>query len=68
MKDAQAKAEQFARAAGEQLGQVISITPVDNSSPPVFDRTQAASAGSAAVPVSPGSQQVSESVTVVYAV
>src|SRR5215467_4394987 len=68
MKDARAKADQFARAAGEQLGQIISITPVGSSSPPVFNQLPSASAGSAAVPVSPGSQQVSESVTVVYAV
>jgi uncharacterized protein YggE len=67
MKDARAKAGQFARAAGEQLGQVISITPVASSSP-VVNPMQSASAGSAAVPISPGSQQVSVSVTVVYAV
>ncbi len=67
MRDARAKAEQFARAAGEPLGQVLSITPVASSSPPVFAPNFAASAGSAAVPISPGSQQVSVSVTVVYA-
>lgn len=65
MKDARAKAEQFARAAGQPLGQIISITPAGGSRVPV---TPSASAGSAAVPISPGSQQVSESVTVVYAV
>jgi uncharacterized protein len=68
MKDAWDKAEQFARAAGQQLGQIVSITPAGSSSPPVFNATQSASAGSAAVPISPGSQQVSVSVTVVYAV
>jgi len=68
MKDARAKAEQFATAAGEQLGQVISIAPTVTASPPVLNQMQSASAGSAAVPVSPGSQQVSVSVTVVYAV
>ena len=68
MKDARAKAEQFARAAGQQLGQVISITPAGTSSPPVFNQMQNAAAGPATVPVSPGSQQVSVSVTVVYAV
>jgi uncharacterized protein YggE len=67
MKDARAKAAQFARAAGEQLGQVISITQASNSSPPV-EMSPAASAGSAAVPISPGTQQVSVSITVVYAV
>jgi uncharacterized protein YggE len=68
MKDARVKAEQFARAAGEQLGHLISVTPVGSSGPPVLSPAQSASAGSAAVPISPGSQQVSVSVTVVYAV
>jgi uncharacterized protein len=67
MRDAHAKAGQFARAAGEQLGQVLSITSATTASPPVF-APNAASAGSAAVPISAGSQQVSVSVTVVYAV
>jgi uncharacterized protein len=67
MRDARAKAAQFARAAGQPLGQVLSITPVASSSPPVLAPNSAASAGSAAVPISPGSQQVSVSVTVVYA-
>jgi uncharacterized protein len=67
MRDARVKAEQFARAAGEPLGQVLSITPVASSSPPVFAPNSATSAGSAAVPISPGNQQVSVSVTVVYA-
>ncbi len=66
MKDARAKAGQFARAAGVPLGHVISITPVVSS--PVLSPMQSASAASAAVPISPGSQQVSVSVTVVYAV
>ncbi len=67
MRDAHAKAEQFARAAAEPLGQVLSITSATTASPPVFAPNAAASAGSAAVPISPGSQQVSVSVTVVYA-
>jgi uncharacterized protein YggE len=68
MKDARAKADQFASAAREQLGQIISITPVGSSSPPALNQMASTSAGSAAVPISPGSQQVSVSVTVVYAV
>jgi uncharacterized protein len=67
MQDARAKAGQFARAAGEPLGQVLSIDSASASSPPVYAPNAAASAGSAAVPISPGSQQVSVSVTVVYA-
>jgi uncharacterized protein len=66
VRDARAKAGQFARAAGEPLGQVLSITSDTISNPPVFTPNAAASAGSA-VPISPGSQQVSVSVTVVYA-
>jgi uncharacterized protein len=65
MRDARAKAEQFARAAGQPLGPVLSITPVASSSPAVLAPNSAT--GSAAVPISPGSQQVSVSVTVVYA-
>jgi uncharacterized protein len=68
MRDARTKAGQFARAAGQPLGPVLSITPVASSSPPVFAPNSAASAGPAAVPISPGSQQVSVSVTVVYAI
>jgi uncharacterized protein len=67
MRDARAKAEQFARATGQPLGPVLSITPVASSSP-VFAPNSGATAESAAVPISPGSQQVSVSVTVVYAV
>ncbi len=67
MRDAHAKAEQFARAAGESLGPVLSITPAGSASPPVFAPNAAAGTSSAAVPISPGSQQVSVSVTVVYA-
>jgi uncharacterized protein YggE len=66
MTDARTKAEQFARAAGEQLGQIVSITP--DSGTPVVNPMASASTGAASVPVSPGSQQVSVSVTVVYAV
>ncbi|HXZ66826.1 MAG TPA: SIMPL domain-containing protein [Streptosporangiaceae bacterium] len=65
--DARAKAEQFASAAGVPLGPVLSITPVAPSGSSVFAPNAAASSGSAAVPISPGSQQVSVSVTVVYA-
>ncbi|MBO0833112.1 MAG: SIMPL domain-containing protein, partial [Actinobacteria bacterium] len=67
MKDARAKAAQFARAASEQLGQIISITPVTSSIPPV-PGAQRSAAASGAVPISPGTQQVSVTVTVVYAV
>ena len=65
--DARAKAAQYAQALGQPLGPVVSIS----------DQTQAASlpvpmaapaAGRAApVPINPGSQQLTISVTVVYA-
>ncbi len=66
VRDARAKAAQFARALGEPLGPVISVTPDDQSSPVVFG-PNASAAKSGSVPISPGSQQVSVSITVVYA-
>jgi uncharacterized protein YggE len=65
VKDAHAKAEQFARALGVPLGQVISISSADQATPIMFGAQASAAKGS--VPISPGSQQVSVSITVVYA-
>jgi uncharacterized protein YggE len=67
VKDAHAKAAQFAKALGVPLGQVISISSADQVVQPVMFGAQASAAKGAAVPISPGSQQVSVSVTVVYA-
>ena len=70
VKDAKAKATQFAAALGERLGPVISITPTQQSVPePLFAAVndQSATKAAASVPVSPGRQQVSVSITVVYA-
>jgi uncharacterized protein len=67
VKDARAKATQFARALGEPLGAVISVTPDDVSTPVLYDASAAASP-KASVPISPGTQQVSVSITVVYTV
>ena len=65
--NAHAQAEQYARALGEPLGPVISVTPVQQqTTTPVYGNVAMAS-GKAAVPVSPGTQQLSVSVTVVYA-
>lgn len=64
--DARAKAEQFAAALGEPLGQVVSITPVQAASPVFYGATPSASGKAASVPISPGTQQVSVSITVVY--
>lgn len=65
--DARAQAEQFARALGEPLGPVISVTPVQQQSPVLYAPSATAAGSKAAVPVSPGTQQLSVSVTVVYA-
>ena len=64
--DAKVKAGQYARAIGQPLGSVLSIT---DQSQPLAVPVNAAAAGSAAdhsVPISPGSQQLSVSVTVVF--
>jgi hypothetical protein len=68
VRDAQAKAGQFARALGQQLGAVISIS--DQSSATSYPVYGAASSAAAAqkVPVLPGSQQVSVQINVVYAI
>jgi uncharacterized protein len=65
VRDAHAKAAQFARALGEPLGQVISISSADQAVPIMYGAQANAAKGS--VPISPGSQQVSVSITVVYA-
>jgi uncharacterized protein len=64
--DARAKAAQYAKALGEPLGPVVSITdqPVSQPSPEFGAASGAAAKG---VPISPGTQQVSVSVTVVFA-
>ena len=64
--NAHAQAEQFARALGEPLGPVISVTPVQQQSPVVFGVNAPTASAKGAVPVSPGTQQLSVSVTVVY--
>ena len=66
VKDARTKADQFAAALGQRLGPVISISPVDQSTP-VFLHPNASAAKAGSVPISPGTQQVSVSITVVYA-
>jgi uncharacterized protein len=66
VRNAKAKATQFARALGEPLGPVISISPVQTS-PVVPVYAQATASGAKSVPVSPGSQEVSVSITVIYA-
>jgi uncharacterized protein len=68
MADAKAKAQQYATAAGQTLGPVISISETPASTPvnvPQYAASGAAAAPS--VPISAGSQQVSVTVTVTYA-
>ncbi len=66
--DAEAKARQYAAATGQSLGPVISITETPASTG--IDQPAAATSGaapSATVPISAGSQQISVTVTVTYA-
>ncbi len=65
--DARAKAAEYARALGQPLGPAISIS--DQTPAPSLPVPLAASAAgkAASVPISPGSQQLSISITVVYA-
>jgi uncharacterized protein len=67
--DARAKAEQYARAAGRTLGQVVSISEAMSTPPPISyqGRVPSAAAMSQAVPIQPGSENVTVTVTVVYA-
>jgi uncharacterized protein len=65
--DARAKAAEYAQALGQPLGPVITISDQTQTSP-VPDQFAPSAAGSRAssVPISPGSQQLSVSITVVY--
>lgn len=66
--DATAKAAQYAKALGEPLGPVVSVTDQASSQPlPLYGAANAASA-KPSVPISPGTQQLSVSITVVFAV
>jgi uncharacterized protein len=66
--DATAKAAQYAHALGEPLGPVVSITDQAVAQPfPVY-AAQSSAAAKGSVPISPGTQQLSVSVTVVFAV
>jgi uncharacterized protein len=66
--DARHKAAQYASAAGQPLGPVISITDQAPAQPlPVYATTSGAAAPRSSVPISPGTQQLSVSITVTYA-
>lgn len=69
VRDANAKATQFAGALGKPLGGVISISDQSQVSPyPEFGAFSSAKAAAPSVPISPGKQQVSVQITVVYAI
>jgi uncharacterized protein len=65
--NAKAQAQQFASALGEPLGPVISISPVQQATTTPLQFENSASAARPSVPISPGTQQLSVSITVVYA-
>ena len=65
--DAKAKAAQYAKALGEPLGPVVSITD-QASAQPVQQYGMASAAAGKSVPISPGTQQLSVSITAVFAV
>jgi uncharacterized protein len=67
--DARTKAAQYARALGQPLGPLVTMSEQSPVQPlPVFATPgPQASAGSSRVPVSPGTQQVSVTVTAVFA-
>lgn len=62
--DAKARAEQYAQLSGLKLGNVISISEATGSTPPT--PTPMPRAAMEAVPVEPGQQTVSFSVTVIW--
>ena len=68
--DAKAKAEQYAKDAGRTVGDVVSITEdvaAPSPTPIPYAAQLSASTAKASVPIQPGSQDVSVSVTVVFA-
>jgi uncharacterized protein YggE len=66
--DAEAKAGQYAKALGEPLGPVVSITDQTSAQPlPQYAMSSAAATGKA-VPISPGTQQLSVSISAVFAI
>ena len=65
--NARTKASQYAAALGQPLGPVVSISDQADSVP-FFPAARAAAGAASSVPISPGTQQLSVSVTVVYAV
>lgn len=66
--DARAKAAQYAQALGQPLGPVVSISDQTQApSAPVPFAANSAAGKASSVPINPGSQQLTVSVTVVFA-
>ena len=66
--DARVKAAKYASAVGQPLGPVVSITDQAPSRPfPLSTAGSATAPHASSVPISPGTQQLSVSVTVIYA-
>jgi uncharacterized protein len=65
--DATAKATQYAKALGEPLGAAISISDQTVTQPSTMFAASAAASAKASVPISAGTQQLSVSITVVFA-
>jgi uncharacterized protein len=68
IRDAKAKASQFARALGRPLGAVISVSDQSSVPYPIYAAATGFRSPAASVPVQPGKQQVSVQITVVYAI
>jgi uncharacterized protein YggE len=66
--DATAKAAQYAQALGQPLGPVVSLTDQAVAQPLPEYAAASSAAVKGSVPISPGTQQLSVSVTVVFAV
>jgi uncharacterized protein YggE len=65
--DARVKAAQYASAIGQRLGPVVSITDQAPAEPVPLSAAGSAAPRASSVPISPGTQQLSVSITVVYA-
>jgi uncharacterized protein YggE len=65
--DARVKAAQYARALGQSLGPVVSVSDQSSVQPFPFNTPAGSTAAGRAVPISPGTQQLSVTITVVYA-
>ncbi|MFZ9627730.1 MAG: SIMPL domain-containing protein [Ilumatobacteraceae bacterium] len=67
IENARARADQYAAAAGVEVGDVLLISETSVSSPPIYGRVDTEGGGSAPTPIESGSQELSVSVSVVFA-